>query len=175
MTVSATNYYGVGKIVNTHGTAGEVRVIATTDFPEKRFAEGSELRAVKATGDTEMLEVRGHRKHKHFDLLLFQGYETREDAERLKNAALEVHASMRADLPEDEFYYSEIIGVDVYTEDGEHLGKVKEILSPGANDVWVVEGNGKEILLPYTEEVVRVIDVENRRVTVHLLEGLVDE
>lgn len=175
MTASATDYHEVGKIVNTHGVNGEVRVIATTDFPEERFATGSELRAVKQNGDTERLEVRGHRKHKQFDLLLFQGYETREDAEYLKNAILEVHASMRAALPEDEFYYSEIIGADVYTEDGEPLGKVKEILSTGANDVWVVEGNGKDILLPYTEEVVRAIDVENRRVTVHLLEGLVDE
>ncbi|QQK76619.1 ribosome maturation factor RimM [Salicibibacter cibarius] len=175
MTASATDYYEVGKIVNTHGFTGEVRVIATTDFPEERFADGSELRAVKENGDKETLEVRAHRKHKQFDLLMFQGYETKEDAERLKNAILEIHASMRASLPENEFYYSEIIGIDVFTEDGESLGKVKEILAPGANDVWVVEGNGKEILLPYTSEVVQMIDVEKRRVTVHLLEGLIDE
>ncbi|QQK80550.1 ribosome maturation factor RimM [Salicibibacter cibi] len=175
MTVSGTDYYEVGKIVNTHGFTGEVRAIATTDFPEERFAKTSELRAVKENGDVEILEVRAHRKHKHFDLLMFQGYETKEDAEHLKNAILEIHASMRASLPENEFYYSEIIGVDVYTEDGEFLGKVREILSPGANDVWVVEGNGKEILLPYTKEVVQTIDVENGRVIVHLLEGLIDE
>ncbi|SDI67987.1 ribosome maturation factor RimM [Natribacillus halophilus] len=175
MTASNTDYFHVGKIVNTHGVNGEVRVIATTDFPEDRFAVCSELRFVAENGDTVMLEIQAKREHKQFYLLLFTGYETQADAETLKGGDLEVHESRREPLPEDEFYYNEIIGADVYADDGDHLGTVREILSPGANDVWVVERAGKDLLLPYTSEVVQAIDIENRRVTVHLLEGLLEE
>ncbi|MBB6449321.1 16S rRNA processing protein RimM [Geomicrobium halophilum] len=177
MTASNTNYYHVGKIVNTHGVNGEVRVMATTDFPDERFALGSELRAVKKNGETEMLEIRGHRLHKQFHLLIFKGYESRTVAEKLKEASLEVHESMRETLHENEFYYSEIIGMDVYTYEGEALGTIREILTPGANDVWVVRrhGHAKDLLLPYISEVVQSVDVENQLVTVHLLEGLLDE
>ncbi len=80
------------------------------------------------------------------------------------------------DLAENEFYYHEIIGLEVVEEDGTIIGKVKEILSPGANDVWVVQRKGKkDALIPYIESVVHTIDLENGQVIVEIPEGLLDD
>ena len=79
-------------------------------------------------------------------------------------------------LAEDEFYYHQIIGATVYDETGSELGKIKEILSPGANDVWVVQRpKKKDLLLPYIEGVVTKVDVENQRIDVDIPEGLIDD
>ncbi|MCG3056595.1 ribosome maturation factor RimM, partial [Escherichia coli] len=78
-----------------------------------------------------------------------------------------------SELEDGEFYFHEIIGCIVKTEEGQELGKIKEILIPGANDVWVVKGkDGKEILIPYIDAVVQEIDVENKEIIITVMEGL---
>ncbi len=84
------------------------------------------------------LTVKSHRKHKNFDLLSFEGHPSINDVEKYRDGILKVSKDNSVDLAENEFYYHEIIGLHVL-EDGTELGKVKEILSPGANDVWVVQ------------------------------------
>lgn len=80
------------------------------------------------------------------------------------------------ELNEGEFYFHEIIGCEVFTEDGELIGKVKEILTPGANDVWVIGRKGKkDALIPYIESVVKYIDVSEKKIEIELMEGLIDE
>ncbi|KMM38699.1 ribosome maturation factor RimM [Guptibacillus hwajinpoensis] len=170
-----TEWLNVGKIVNTHGVRGEVRVISRTDFPEERYEIGNKLYLFK-DDEPVALTVSSHRKHKQFNLLTFEGYHNINDVVHMKEGILKVKEDQGGKLGKEEFYYRDIIGLEVHTEDGEYLGKVKEILSPGANDVWVVQSvnGGKDLLLPYIEQVVKNVDLDNGRITVHLMEGLRD-
>ncbi len=170
------HYFNVGKIVNTHGVRGEVRVIATTDF-EERFEPGSKLYFFEnEKADPKELIVMSHRKHKQFDLLMFEGLDSINDVEWMKNGYLKVSEKDQHALEENEYYFHEIIGCDVYLTDGEFIGTIKEILSPGANDVWVVQRNGKEdALIPYIEPVVKEVDVEQKKVIIENMEGLLTE
>ncbi|WP_062048644.1 ribosome maturation factor RimM [Bacillus sp. JCM 19034] len=166
----------VGKIVNTHGVRGEVRVISTTDFSEERYAGGSELMVRLHSGEEEIVKVRSHRVHKQFDLLQFEGYTSINEVEKFKGCILYGDSETLPDLDEDEYYYHEIIGCLVQTEEGEELGKIKEIIQTGANDVWVVQrsGGGKDILLPFIEDIIKDISIEEKKVTIHVMEGLLE-
>jgi 16S rRNA processing protein RimM len=172
-----TDWFYVGKIVNTHGIKGEVRVISQTDFPDERYASGSVLYVGRDhAAEKESVTVESWRQHKNFDLLKFDGIDSINDAERLKGLSLFVSEEQLGELGEHEYYYYEIIDCDVFDEDGTHLGKIKEILSPGANDVWVVKRKGKkDVLLPYIEDVVKHVDTARKRVVVHLIPGLVED
>ncbi|HLS07218.1 MAG TPA: ribosome maturation factor RimM [Bacillota bacterium] len=163
----------VGKIVNTHGVNGEVRVIRMTDFPE-RFNVGNTL-YVQKNGETIPLKIKSHRTHKQFDLLQFEGYDEMESVKQLMQLHLHIKKSQLTPLPEGQYYYYEIIGCEVMTIDGEIIGVVDHILAPGANDVWVVKRkNGQEALIPYIKDVVKKIDIVNKVITIELMEGLLD-
>ena len=170
------NYYNVGKIVNTQGLQGEMRVLSVTDFTEERFKKGAKL----ALFDEEEqfvseVEIASHRKAKNFDIIKFKGMYHINDIEKYKGYHLKVSDENLRELEDGEFYYHEIIGLDVYQNDI-LLGQIKEILQPGANDVWVVKRKGKrDLLLPYIPPVILNVDINNNRVDVELLEGLDDE
>lgn len=167
-------WFNVGKIVNTHGIQGEVRIISKTDFAEERYEIGNKL-YVFFSDKPEPLEVivKSHRVHKNFDLIRFEGYENVNEVERFKGAELKVPESQLSELSENEYYFHEIIGCSVKTEDGESIGVVKEILTPGANDVWVVKGdNGKEILIPYIDQIVKEVMVNEKMIIITLMKGL---
>lgn len=166
-------WFNVGKIVNTHGIRGEVRIISRTDFPEERYQIGNRLSVFIPEKDPIEVVVKSHRLHKQFDLLTFEGYENVNDVEPFKGALLKVNESQLGDLGEDEYYFHEIIGCTVMTETGEEIGVIKEILTPGANDVWVVKGQrAKEILIPYIDEIVKEINIDEKKIKIHLMEGL---
>ncbi|BDG48073.1 ribosome maturation factor RimM [Parageobacillus sp. KH3-4] len=169
-------WFNVGKIVNTHGIRGEVRVISRTDFPEERYKKGNTLYIFMEKSE-EPIEVivKSHRVHKSFDLLSFEGYDSINLVEKFKGAMLKVPESQLGELNEGEYYFHEIIGCTVVTEEGETVGTVSEILTPGANDVWVVKrNNGKEVLIPYIEDVVKNVDVEAKIITIRPMEGLLE-
>ena len=171
-----TEYLNVGKIVNTHGIRGEVRVISQTDFPELRYQKGKKLTLFRKGKEPLELTITSHRKHKNFDLLTFEGYPNINDVEPFRDGILKVSEDDLTDLEENEYYYYEIIGLNVIDENGELLGKIKEILSPGANDVWVVQRKGKkDALIPYIESVVKEIDLDANEVHVEIPEGLLDD
>ncbi|RNA69618.1 ribosome maturation factor RimM [Alteribacter keqinensis] len=171
-----TDWLNVGKIVNTHGIRGEVRVISRTDFPEERYKPGTELFVKNATNKREPVVIKSHRKHKQFELLTFEGLDNVNDVESFKGSLLQVSKDETPELEEGEFLYSDIIGCSVQTTDGEQIGDIKEILSPGANDVWVVSRRGaKDVLIPYIESVVKRVDITEKTVTIELMEGLIDE
>lgn len=171
-----TEFLNVGKIVNTHGIRGEVRVISQTDFPEERYRKGQRLTLFRENKAPLELTVAGHRKHKNFDLLTFEGYPTINDVEPLRDGILKVSKDELSELTENEYYYHEIIGLTVIDEQARELGKIKEILSPGANDVWVVQRKGKkDVLIPYIESVVKQIDLDKGEVHIEIPEGLLDD
>jgi 16S rRNA processing protein RimM len=167
-------WFNVGKIVNTHGIKGEVRVISITDFPEERYRVGNQLFLFMSEKSSPLeLTIKNHRKHKNFDLLIFEGYEDVNQAETIKGGMLKVPESKLSELAEDEFYFHEILGCIAYTTEGEEIGKVIEILTPGANDVWVIKGkSGKDILIPYIEQVVKKVDVKEKIILIDPMEGL---
>ncbi|MBM4763954.1 ribosome maturation factor RimM [Bacillus sp. B15-48] len=167
-------WFNVGKIVNTHGLRGEVRVISRTDFPEERYKTGNMLFLFKS-GEKEPIElvVSSHRTHKNFDLLTFEGYDNVNQVEAMRDGILKVPESQRGTLEEGEYYFQDIIGCLVATIDGEEIGKIVEILTPGANDVWVVKAKkGKEILIPYIEDVVKKVDIKEKLILIEPIEGL---
>ena len=171
-----TEYLTVGKIVNTQGIKGEVRVISSTDFPKKRYQKGAQLTLFRDKQEPLLLTIDSHRKHKTFDLLSFDGYPSINDVENFRDGILKVAEENLTDLAENEYYYYEIIGLTVVDEAGKVLGKIKEILAPGANDVWVVDRKGKaDLLLPYIESVVKKIDLDKQQVMVELPEGLLED
>lgn len=169
-------YLEVGKIVNTQGIKGEVRVLSQTDSPQERYKKGAKLMVFIKGKDPIELTITNHRKHKNFDLLTFEGYPTINEVEPLRDGILMVPKAELSELNEDEYYYYEIIGLEVYKESGEKLGEVKEILSPGANDVWVVQRQDKpDALIPFISSVVKNIDLEQQKAYVEIPEGLLDD
>lgn len=166
-------FYNVGKIVNTHGIRGEVRVIPTTDFVNERFAKGAKL-YLGSIEDTPLeLEIESARPHKGSILVKFVGYDNINDVEKFRNQELRVSEEDQQPLEEGTYYYHQIIGLTVKTIDGRELGTIKEILSPGANDVWVVQRPHKaDLLLPKIDDVIKNVDLDNGVVEVELLEGL---
>ncbi|WP_125981635.1 ribosome maturation factor RimM [Loigolactobacillus iwatensis] len=173
----AEEFYNVGKIVNTHGIAGEVRVMATTDFTKARFKPGSKL-YLTLNGVKQQLTIKTHRKHKKFDLLSFDGLASINDVEKFKGSDLQVARTDQQELtPGEGYYYRDIIGCQIIDQaTKQDLGTVKEILSPGANDVWVVQRPGKkDWLLPYLKQVVLSVDIATKVVMIDLPEGLIDD
>jgi 16S rRNA processing protein RimM len=171
--MSQTRYYTVGKLVNTHGLRGEVRVISTTDFPDERFRTGSELYLFHPSLPQPLkLTVASRRSHKGFEIISFKGYPSINDVEKFKGGELKIPEEALMELGEDEYYIHQLVGCEVFTEEGEELGKIVDVLQPGANDVWVVKGKRGEILLPFIDDCIKEVDVENKRVVCHLMEGL---
>ena len=167
-------WFNVGKLVNTHGVKGEARVVSKTDFREERYKVGNKLYLFMPDSNNPIeLTVKTHRIHKSFDLVTFEGYENMNDIEKMKGGILKVPEGQLTELEEDEFYYHEIIGCTVTTLAGDEIGKVREILTPGANDVWVVQSRvGKDVLIPYIEDVVKKVDVKEKIIIIDAIEGL---
>ena len=165
----SSDFIAVGWVVSPWGGQGEVRVEVLTDFPErfrvlKRVYLGQALRPV-------MLE--SIRLHQGYALLKFAGYDDRTAADSLRDDLVQIPIEEAMPLEEDEYYLYQIVGLATWTVRGEYLGRVREVLTTGANDVFIVRGPKGDILLPAIEEVVREVDLEAGRLTVALLEGLV--
>ena len=104
--------------------------------------------------------------------MTFEGYGNVNEVEQFKGSLLKVPEDQLGELAEGEYYYHEIIGCNVVTEEGEALGTIK-VLSPGANDVWVIKRpKGQDLLIPYIDDVVLQVNIENKLVTIHVMEGL---
>ncbi|MGX6961286.1 ribosome maturation factor RimM [Vagococcus xieshaowenii] len=170
-----TEFLNVGKIVNTQGIKGEVRVISRTDFAKKRYKVGNQLFLFQENKEPITLIVKSHRQHKNFDILSFENHPNINDVEKYREGILKIKKEDAQRLPKNEFYFHEIIGCEVFDENQVLLGKIKEILQPGANDVWVIQRKGqKDALIPYIESVVKLVDIKNQRVEVEIPEGLLD-
>ncbi|ANK37508.1 MULTISPECIES: ribosome maturation factor RimM [Staphylococcus] len=163
----------VGKIVNTHGIKGEVKIKSNSDFTDKRFQPGEIVEIARKDKAPLEFKIASYRMHKGLHMLTFEGINNINDIEYLKGETLlQERDHEEIELGEHEFYYSDIIGCTVFNEDTP-IGRVIEIFETGANDVWVVKGD-KEYLIPYIADVVKEIDVEGRRIQITPMEGLLD-
>jgi len=167
----------VGKVVNTHGIRGELKILSQTDFADVRFAAGNKLLMVnEENGASLEVKVISSRANKNVYILKLEGFTDINAVEKYKGWVLKVSSDQQLELDEGEYYYHEIIGCRVVSEEGEELGTISEILSPGANDVWVVDrpkGSGKQLLLPVIDDVLINVNKKEKVVTVHLMEGLI--
>lgn len=169
-------WFNVGRIVNTHGIRGELRILSTTDFEEERFAVGSKLAAFKKEDQKPTwVTIGSMRRHKNFILVTFEGMENINLVEPFKEGMLKVTMDQLADdeLEENEYYHFEIKDCEVFSEEGEQIGIVTDILETGANDVWEVKAkDGKKHYIPYIEDIVKEIDVEEKKIIIHVMDGL---
>ena len=164
------DYFRVGVIANTHGIRGEVKVFPTTEDP-KRFKRMKEI--ILDTGnEKKVLEVASARFFKNMVILKFKGIDSINDIEKYKGRDLLVTRENAIPLEEGEYYIADILGATVVTEDGEKFGVLKDVLTTGANDVYVVEHEGKEVLLPVIPDCVLSRNMDTKVVTVHIMEGL---
>lgn len=164
-------FIAVGRIVGPHGVRGEIKVEALTDFPE-RFAPGAEL---WLEDEDEPCRVLSSRPHRDFLLLLLDCIPTRGDAEAVQGRYLVVPRHLANLLPEGEYYSDEIKGLAVVSQTGDKLGVVVDVWWTGANEIYVVEGGYGEILLPAIAQVVQEVDLQNQKLVVKLIPGLVPE
>ncbi len=171
-----TEYFEVGKILSPHGLKGEVKVNATTDFPEERLATGSRL-FIKNNKQYEELIVENTRRNKQFYLVKFEKIDDIEQAEKICSKELYVAETDQQELPEGSYYFKDILNCPVYDAGtGEKLGVLENIETPGANDIWEIKPEkGKSFWIPNIESVVKKVDLANKRIEVTLLEGLRDE
>ena len=163
--------FTIGKIVNTHGVKGEVRVLPSTD-DVKRFGKLKEVKVENRTMTT--YEIETVRYHKNFVLLKFKGIDTMNAAELLKNSLLKIDRKDALPLKKDEYYQCDLYGLRVVTDTGRDLGTLTDILMTGSNDVYVVRNEEKEILIPAIKQCILKVDLEAGEMLVHLLEGLED-
>lgn len=164
-------YLEIGQIVNTFGIKGAVKVMPFTD-DITRFEQLKTVLVVKG-GQKQEITIEEVKYHKNMVLLKLKGIEDMNTAEKLKGLYLQIHRKDAIPLPEDTYFIADLIGLRVYTEDGTYLGKVEDIYSTKANDVYVIKDElGKQVLLPGIGEVIKDIDLEKETITVHLLEGL---
>ena len=167
------DYLAVGKVVNTHGIKGELKVMPlTSDLSRFDY-----LLFVTALweGKPKEFRVTGARIHKKSVLIKLSGIDTMDDAEKLKGQELLVERKHARELEEDEYFICDIIGLRVY-EDDRLLGAITDVLETGSNDVYVVKNsNEKELLLPAIKSVIERIDIEGKRMQVRVPEGLRDD
>jgi 16S rRNA processing protein RimM len=160
----------IGRVIKPHGVRGEMRVEIITELPE-RFTWLDTV--YLGENDPQPVGVETVRFHKNFVLVKLAGYDSREAAAELRAQLLLVPEDEGIPLEEDEYYLYQLEGLAVYTDEGEHLGRLVEVLETKANNVFIVHGSRGEVLLPDTDEVILDIDFENGRMEVHLLPGLV--
>ncbi|SYW19539.1 ribosome maturation factor RimM [Oenococcus oeni] len=158
----------IGRVINTHGIAGELKIDFNTDFPEQRFAKNSELLIAG-----EKLVVQSSRPFKQFWLVKFSDHENINLVEKYKGEDIFINERKEPRLSEGEFLVSQIIGLKVIDEKGNSIGEIADSFHTGANDVWTIKkSNGKEILIPYIDQVVKKVDLQTSTVIIELLEGL---
>ncbi|WP_033166399.1 ribosome maturation factor RimM [Clostridium sp. KNHs205] len=166
------DYLRVGVISSTHGIKGEVKVFPTTDDME-RFKQLKQV-FLDTKKEYKELEIAGVKFFKQWAILKFKGIDNINDIEKYKGCDLLVTRENAVKLQENEFFICDILDSVVVTEEGEELGVLTDVLSTGANDVYVVTTKEKkEILLPSIKECIIDVDVENKKILVHLMPGLI--
>jgi len=165
------NRLEIGKIVNTHGLRGEIKVTPWCD-------DNAIFEQMECLFDQENTAYRimGVKYQKGCVILTIDGINDINEAEKLKNKVLYVDRETLGDLPEGVYYVQDLLGLDVVTDDGTKLGKMTDWFSTGSNDVYVVKTQkGKELLIPAIKQVIKSVDLHEKKIIVTLIEGLLED
>lgn len=161
----------IGKIIKSQGIQGEVKVLPLTDFPE-RFDLLSQVKVVLSDSRILSLAIEKVRYDKSFVYLKFKNYTSRDQVESLREGLLQIERSEAVELPEGSYLHFDIIGLSVYTEEGQEVGIITDILSTGSNDVYLVKSSeDQEYLIPATTEVIKEIDLAKKILVIYPVEG----
>lgn len=167
------DYLEIGQIVNTYGIKGFVKVVPFTD-DITRFEELKSV-YIDIKGNLKEFTIEEVKYSKNMVLLKFKEIPDINEAEKYRNYYIKISRDNAIKLPKDTYFIADLIGLDVYDQNSNNLlGKVDDIFSTGSNDVYVVKDElGKQILLPGTKEVIKLVDIENGKIFVNLIKGLI--
>ncbi len=166
--------FQIGIITSTHGVRGEVKVYPTTD-DVRRFKRLKEV--ILDTGREKLvLEVEGVKFFKQMVILKFKGIDTLNDVEKYRQKSLYVTRVNAVRLSKDEYFIADLINLKVFDEENKELGVLEDVMSTGANDVYVIKLlDGRELLLPAIKQCILNVDIKNNSIQVHVLDGLLEE
>ena len=165
-------YFEIGQIVNTSGLKGEIKIKPFTDD----ITKFNNFKTIYISIKKELKEfkIEKVRFSKNMVFLKLKGIDTIEEAENYRNLYIKRKRDKDEKLEKDTYYIVDILGCKVYTDQQKELGEVIDVFSTGSNDVYVVKDElGKQILLPAIKDVIKNVDIENKLITVHLMEGLI--
>ncbi len=162
----------IGKVVRPHGIRGELKIESYSESPST-FSKGRRLYFYTREGELEEKELISVRPHKKFFLIKVKDINDRNKAEEYRNVKIYIEKSI-LEKEEGEYFWYELIGLDVYLVSGEYIGKIENILPTGSNDVYIVGKEEKEYLIPAIEDVVKEIDIERKKMIIEPLEGLLE-
>jgi 16S rRNA processing protein RimM len=163
----------IGRITKPHGVKGALKVEAITQDPQRfKLLDRVYLGVEDEPGDA--MHVEDIQLQPHGLILSLRGIESRQEAERLKNLYIYLPAEEAMSLPEGAVYIFDLLGLDVYTNDGEFLGVVKDYHEYPANGMFIVEKNGREFLIPDVPDIVSEINIDAGRIIVNLIDGLLE-
>lgn len=162
----------IGQIVNTYGIKGYLKIVPYTD-DIIRF-EKLESIYIEVKKELKDFIIEDVKYSKNLVLLKLKGIDDINSAEIYKNCYIKIPRSQAVKLPEDSYFIVDLIGLNVYTDKGEELGNIIDVFSTGANDIYVVKNElGKQVLLPAIGDVIKNVDIKNKKMIVHLIEGLI--
>lgn len=169
-------YIRIGKIVNTHGIKGDVKVLPLTD-DINRFEK---LHSVYLEDDKRSIEIEKVWYRKGFVMLKFKGHNDINNVLKYKDRYIVINEKDAVELSEDSYFIYQIIGIKVFCSDGKELGEIIDVLQPGGNDVYVVQGKDivtgieKEYLIPAIKDIVKLVDIENKKMVIEPIKGLIE-
>ena len=162
----------IGQIVNTFGIKGQVKVVPFTD-DITQFDTLKQI-YIEKRKNLELFKIEKTNYHKNMIILKLKGIDTPEQAESLRNCYIKINRKDARKLPEGTYFIVDLIGLDVYTDEEKLLGTLEDIYNAGSSDIYVVRtSEGKQILLPAIKDVIKKVDIENKKVIVHIIEGLI--
>lgn len=162
----------VGQIVNTFGIKGFVKIYPYVD-DIKRFDKLKNVYVISKK-EEKLLEIEEVKYQKNMVLAKFKGIDNVETAEKLRQSYVEIDRKDAIPLKEGQYFIVDLLGLEVYSDDGRLLGKLNDIFNTGSNDIYEVKDElGKQILLPGIPEVIKEVDLDNGKIIVHLIEGLI--
>ena len=163
----------VGKIINTHGLRGEVKIVTWTDSPE--VFEELKFVIAKMRGEETRLDIKNIKYQKNNIIVAFSQLTSIEEAEKLKNAVLLVPREELGELPEGVYYIADLIGCEVLDNNGK-IGDLVDVCSTGSNDVYDIKREGKKnLLVPIIDGVLQSVDIDNKKIIIEIPKGLEDE
>ncbi len=169
-------YLEVGKIVNTHGVKGEVKVIPLTDDANRFNRLKSAFIASEVSDNMQKYSFESVKYHKNFVILKVKDVNDPNEAQKLKDKFIIINREDAVKLPVDSYFVCDLINSEVYDEKNRRLGVLVDVLQTGSNDVYVVrDENKKELLIPALKSVVKEVSIENKKIIVELPQGLVDD
>lgn len=163
-------YIKVGKIVNTHGVKGCVKCVPLTDDAE-RFEE---LEYVYTEKDNVKRKIEDVWFRKGIVYIMLENINDMNTAESFKDTFISILEDQLRELPEDSYYVFDLEGMEVYSAEGEYLGKINVVYQTGANDVYEVVNKNKSFLIPAVKDVVKEVNVDNNRMVINVIEGLLE-